>query len=164
MRRPSDIVEPVLAGPGRDQCIRFFAASIREIQRLDSRLLAVIDIPSKNRFRVFGGIFSACSPYLGMLDVSIDSRASVSLVEEVVRLGGGVTEDRNPRGALPFTMCISVPPSDINAVWEPLWRAHREHLLECIDYGRPSTHQHRDRPDLRDYLLHEANKLASQGR
>jgi len=61
-RPPVDVVEPLLAGPGRAAALRFLAFSIRAIQRTDGARLAVTEIPSDRRFRVVGGIYSAVTP------------------------------------------------------------------------------------------------------
>ena len=159
-REPPEIVEPVLAGAGRDQAIRFFAESIREIQQIDSQRLTVRDIPGQDRFRVVGGIASACSNYQGFIDVMIDDRGSRDLVEEIERLGGQHWSERNPQGAVPFSVQVLIPRTELPEVKGPLWKAHRSHLPESIDYGQP-THLHEHRPDLMRYLLDEADRLGS---
>jgi hypothetical protein len=56
-RPPVEVVEPLLAGPGRAGALRFLAFSIRAIQRIDGTRLAVTEIPSDHRFRVVGDIY-----------------------------------------------------------------------------------------------------------
>lgn len=158
-RSPEEIVEPVLAGPGRDACIRFFAYSIREIQGIDSRRLAVTDIPSSNRFRVVGGIHSACSWYKGMLDVTIDRRGSAKLIQSVEEAGGQVF-GRSVGGAVPYALQLGIPPTRVDEFRERLMPTHREFLLSSIEYGSP-THLHEHYPELMNYLLREADRLSS---
>ena len=156
-RTPADIVEPVLAGPGRDACIRFFAYSIREIQKIDSRRLAVTDIPSSNRFRVVGGIHSACSSYKGMLDVTIDRRGADDLIQTVEKAGGQVFE-RSAGGAVPFALQLGIPPTRVDEFRDRLMPPHRDFLVSSIEFGSP-THRHEHYPELMNYLLREADRL-----
>jgi len=153
-REPEDIVEPILAGPGRGACLRFFADSIREIQKLDAQRLAVTDIPSQNRFRVVGGILSACSVYRELLDVMIDRRGQQSLIDEVVAAGGQVI-DATEGGAVPSSLQLGVPPVAVDRFRAMIWPAHREQLLASIEYGAP-THMNKHHPELMRYLLDQA--------
>lgn len=86
-RPPRDVVEPLLAGPGRREALRFLAYSIRAIQRIDGTRLAVTEIPSERRFRVVGGIYSAVTPWEGLLCVSIAKAQGAGVIADVDTAG-----------------------------------------------------------------------------
>ncbi|HWT22946.1 MAG TPA: tetratricopeptide repeat protein [Solirubrobacteraceae bacterium] len=155
-RPPEEIVEPLVAGPGRASALRFLAFSIRAIQRLDGTRLAVTDIPSERRFRVVGGIYSAVTPWEGLLCVSIAAAGGGTLVPEVEAVGGVVTDRPGPMSAVPGTIQLGVPMPALEAFEDRLQRPHVEHLKASIEYGSP-TWLHRHDPALMRYLLAKAD-------
>jgi len=157
-REPSEIVEPLLAGPGRDAMVEFFADSIRAIEQIDAQRLAVTDIPSSRRFRVVGGILSACTVYQGLFVVTVDRRGAGKAIADAENAGGRLVSKENPAGAVPFSVELGVPPTALSTLRASLWDAHRRHLAESIEYG-PPTHPQRHDPALMHYLLNSADAL-----
>jgi hypothetical protein len=155
-RPPVDVVEPLLAGPGRAAALRFLAFSIRAIQRIDGTRLAVTEIPSDRRFRVVGGICSAVTPWDGQLCVSIAKTRGATVVREVEAAGGRVTDRAAPMSAVPGTVQLGVPLAIVERFAEQLEAPHVEHLKASLAYG-PPTWQHRHDPALMSYLLEQAD-------
>lgn len=158
-RSPEEIVETALSGPGRDACIIFIGASIRQIQMIDSEYLAVIDIPSSNRFRVFGGPISACGISKGFLNVMLDTRFGArDLIARLEAAGAPLVVPLNRAGLVPFTSEVSIPRDQVAAFHDEVMEAHVRNLHEAIAAGK-SGHYRGHRPDLQAYLLSEADKL-----
>lgn len=157
-RDPASIVSSALGGPGRDESLVFMARSIRAIERLDAQRLAVTDIPSQDRFRVVGGIYTAVGPWKDFLCVSIDRRRSKSLVDAIQARGGEITDEPGPQSAVPNALNVAVPRAVVGSFIDELFAPHVEHLKESIDWG-PPTHLHEHDPSLMRYLLAEADRI-----
>jgi hypothetical protein len=162
-RPPEQVVEPLLAGTGRSAALRFLAFSIRAIQRLDGTRLAVTEIPSDQRFRVVGGIYSAVTPWHGLLCVSIAKAQTATLVDAVESAGGQVTDRPTAMSAVPGTLQLGVPMSELETFAQDLERPHREHLKSSLSYG-PPTWQHRHDPALMRYLLARADQTQADAK
>jgi hypothetical protein len=139
----------------RAAALRFLAFSIRAIQRIDGTRLAVTEIPSDRRFRVVGGIYSAVTPWEGLLCVSIAKTPSAAVVREV-EAGGRMTDRPAPMSAVPGTVQLGVPLAVVERFGEQLETPHVEHLKASLAYG-PPTWQHRHDPALMSYLLEQAD-------
>lgn len=155
-RPPADVVEPLLAGPGRAAALRFLAFSIRAIQQIDGTRLAVTEIPSDRRFRVVGGIYSAVTPWENLLCVSIAKADGAGVVADLESAGGRVTDRPAPMSAVPGTVQLGVPLAVVERFAERLEAPHVEHLKASLAYG-PPTWQHRHDPALMSYLLEQAD-------
>ncbi len=157
VRRPAaEVVEPLLAAPGRAAALRFLEFSIRAIQRIDGTRLAVTEIPSDRRFRVVGGSYSAVTPWEGLLCVSIAKTTGGAVVREVEGAGGRVTDRPAPMSAVPGTVQLGGPLVVVERFAEQLEAPHVEHLKASTDYG-PPTWLHRHDPALMNYLLEQAD-------
>lgn len=153
-RAPQEIVEPVLGGPGREACLAFLAWSIRAIERIDPTRLAVTDIPSDNRFRVVGGVYSAVTPWHRLLCISVDKTIDPGLPAAVEAAGGHVTDTPGAHSAVPSTIQVGVPYERVGELSERLQRPHVEHLKRSIEWGPPTWARVHD-PALRAYLLEQ---------
>ena len=136
------------------------AWSIRAVKRIDITRLAVTDLQSDARFRVVGGIYSAVTPYRGMLSISIDRQlASTSRTRwsghEVRSQIGPARSQRCP------TRSSSVSRTAGSANSPPSWNAlHVEHLKQSILWG-PPTWQHAHDDALERFILDAALGTAS---
>lgn len=154
-RSPAEIVDPVLMGPSRDACLAFLAWSIRAIERIDVTRLAVTDIPSENRFRVVGGVYSAVAPWHGLLCVSVDKHTDPNVTGLVEAAGGSVTDAPSPNSAVPRTIQVGIPFAQVETLADSLRRPHVEHLKHSIAWGLPTWLRRHD-PALRAYILEQA--------
>jgi tetratricopeptide (TPR) repeat protein len=151
-RDPEEIVEPVVAGRGRDACLRFLAWSITTVESIDRDRLAVTDL-APDRFRVSGGKGSGVTPYRGMLCVFVhadsltddDQAALADAGARVVFQAGGLL-------SLPRSVEYGVEYGRFGDAAEVLTRPHREHLLRSIQAGPPAWRRAHD-PALRDYIV-----------
>jgi hypothetical protein len=126
---------------------------------MDGTRLAVTDIPSRRRFRVVGGIYSAVAVFPPLLCVSVDKALGAGVVTEVERADGEVTDRPGPMSAVSHSLELGVPMDRIGEFADALWRPHVEHLKGSIEYGAP-TWLHRHDTGLRRYLLEQADAVA----
>jgi tetratricopeptide (TPR) repeat protein len=151
-RDPTEIVEPVLAGSGRDACLRFLAWSIKTVESIDAERLAVTDLPP-NRFRVSGGKGSGVTPYRGRLCVFVHADSLTDADEAALTTAGAVVVfQAGLLRSLPRSVEYGVEHERFEEVAEVLKRPHREHLLRSIQAGPPAWRRVHD-PALRDNIV-----------
>ena len=148
---PAELVEQALAGPGRDACVRFFAASIRAAESLDQSRTAVTPIKHGRRFRAIGGIMTGVAPWKESLSVAVpaSSRSVIGAVEDA---GGEML------GCAIAVPCVEllIPRARVEGLSDMLLAAHKEHLRLSIEAG-PPTPLNKHHPGLRRYLLEQAD-------
>jgi len=159
-RSPEEIVAGVAFGDHQVGCLTFMAWSIRAIKRIDLTRLAVTDLQSDARFRVVGGIYSAVTPYRGLLCISIDRRLGADVQDEVERSGGMVRDRPGPLSAVPNSIQLGVPYGRVSQFAVALERPHVEHLKQSILWG-PPTWQHAHDDALERFILDAALGTAS---
>jgi tetratricopeptide (TPR) repeat protein len=152
-RAPSDVVEPMLAGPGRDGALRFLARSIRLIEKIDP---ARVSVTSDPRVRVYGGREPAVTPTRGLLLVWVHAPAvTPELAAAMGAIEGAQSSDADGRALLPDSVEYRVPFAHVDEVADLLAGPHREHLLRAIAEGAPPRSHPHD-PKLRDYIVDQA--------
>ncbi len=150
---PEELVESSLAGPGRDACIHFCAASIRASENIDLTRTAVTPVKSGHRFRVIGGIFTGVAPWHDTLSIAVPVTER-SVIEGAVRVGGQVA---TPAKAVPCVEVL-VPRAAVDELFDELLAAHVEHLKLSLEVA-PPTHQNKHHPGLRAHILDRADAL-----
>ncbi|HEY3188638.1 MAG TPA: hypothetical protein VGJ70_14250, partial [Solirubrobacteraceae bacterium] len=114
---------------------------------------AVTPIKDGRRFRTIGGIFTGVGPWKDVLTVAVPV-ASQSVIRRVEEVGGYTLDSAN---AVPCIQ-VAVPRGRVDELFDELLRAHREHLKLSMDAG-PPTHLNKHHPELRQYLLDQADRL-----
>ena len=157
-RSAAEIVDGALADLEQSQraaSLRFMAASIRQIQGIDNEALAVFESPGRHGFRIWGGMVTACAPNGRCLNVMLYEVGARELIDRIVAEGGEVEDAA--RIAVPTGMWVAVPVSRLDSFSHEIIEAHRRHLVEAIRAGLNFPHLARNRVDLRDYILGEAD-------
>ncbi len=155
-RSPSDIVEPVLAGAGRDGALRFLARSIVMIEKIDPARLSVTAQAPEARLRVYGGRAPAVTPTRGMLLVWVHAPAvTPALATAIGAIDGAQRSEADTLALLPEAEEYRVPFAEVDAVADLLAGPHREHLRRAIAEGAPPRNHAHD-PKLRDYIVDQA--------
>ncbi len=155
-RDAETIVEDALLGMDRPASLRFFGWSIAIATAIDLSRVVATELRSERRFRVYGGIFSGATPWKKMVLPSLDRRfIDPKLIDDVVRVGGVVTNKPGESRALPNTLILGLPPEHWASFRTRLENAHVEHYRASIEAG-PSLHANRHRPDILQYLVREA--------
>jgi len=148
-----DLVEGALTGWGRDACVRFCAASIHAAEAIDRQRTAVTPIKNGRRFRTIGGIFTGVGPWRDTLTVAVPT-ARGSVVRSVQEAGGYSLGEAKAI----LSVQLAIPRTRVDDLFEDLLPAHREHLALSLAAG-PPTHMNKHHPELRQYLLDQANLL-----
>jgi tetratricopeptide (TPR) repeat protein len=159
-RAPSDVVEPVLTGPGRDGALRFLARSIQLIEKIDPARLSVTAQAPDARLRVYGGRAPAVTPTRGLLLIWLHAPAVTPEVAAAVdAIDGAQSSAVDGLGLLPDSVEYRVPFARVDDVAGRLAGPHREHLLRAIAEGAPPRAHPHD-PKLRDYIVDQAAAAA----
>jgi len=146
---PAELVERVLAGPGRDASIRFCAAALQASEAIDKDRTIVMPIKHGRRFGIAGGVFAGVAPYQDKLTVAIPA-ALRGLIDDVVSLGGFA---RDPEPDVPGVQ-VAVPRGKLDRLAEPLLEAHTQLLRLSLAAG-PPTDLRSHHQGLRRYLLEQ---------
>ena len=156
-RPPEEIVEPVLAGPGRAACLQVLARSIQLTEQIDRQRLAVTDRPSDGRFRVSGGKGSGVTPWRGLLCLFVHRPSlPAATLQAVLRVGGRMVVPAGELRSLPDSVEYGIPFAAVDQVAAALEKSHREHLVRSIQAG-PAPWGHRHDQALRDYIVEAAH-------
>jgi tetratricopeptide (TPR) repeat protein len=159
-RAPSDIVEPVLAGPGRDGALRFLARSIQLIEKIDPARLSVTSQVPDARLRVYGGRAPAVTPTRGRLHIWLHAPAVTPELDAAIdAIEGTQHAIADGLALLPVSVEYRVPFASVDDVAGRLAGPHREHLLRAIAEGAPPRGHPHD-PKLRDYIVDQAAAAA----
>jgi tetratricopeptide (TPR) repeat protein len=162
-RAPSDVVEPILAGPGRDGALRFLARSIRLIEKIDPARVSVTTQAPDARLRVYGGRDPAVTPTRGLLLIWIHAPAvTPELAAAMGAIDGAQSTAADGLALLPDSVEYRVPFAHIDAVSDLLAGPHREHLLRAIAEGAPPRALPHD-SKLRDYIVNQAAVTSPAG-
>lgn len=156
-RAPAAVIEPILEGAWRVDCLSALAWSIRLVEQHDPLRLAVTQRHSDGRFRVSGGKASLVAPWRGMLAFFVHApTVPDDFAATLSGLGGQVTWPLGGLKSLPDSVEYGIPYALVGELFPALHAAQREHVLRSIQVGPPPSGHLHD-PDLRDYILDQAS-------
>jgi tetratricopeptide (TPR) repeat protein len=156
-RTPSEILEPALAGDGRDSALRFIARSILLIEKIDPARLSVTERVTEARFRVYGGREPAVTPTRGLLHVQLHGPAVTAELDAALRAAStSPAAPADTMGLLPDSLEYRLPFARLDEFSDALAGPHREHLLRSVAAGAPPWGHPHD-PKLRDYIVKQAS-------